>query len=186
VIEAVLAHFSDPGAVLRVLDLGTGSGCLLLTVLAERPHASGLGLDRSPAALAIAQANAQTLGLANRAELRLADWADPHWRDGLGRFDLILANPPYIPSADLAGLERDVRQYEPALALDGGRDGLDAYRLLAPAIGPLLADRGLAAFEVGLGQAEAVAGLLRAGGLAPLPPQRDLAGIPRCVLAAPV
>lgn len=185
-IDAALERFAEPAMNLCVLDLGTGSGCLLLTVLAERPNATGLGLDRSPAALAVARANADLLRMANRAELRLGDWTQPGWSDALGRFDLILANPPYIPTANLAGLEREVRQFEPGLALDGGPDGLDAYRRLAIAIKPLLARNGLAAFEVGIGQAEAVGGLLRQAGLAVLPPRADLAGIPRCVLAAPV
>jgi release factor glutamine methyltransferase len=185
VIEAALQHFPDPAAELRILDLGTGTGSLLLTLLAERPAASGLGIDKSSAALAIARANAQALDLAARVELRPGDWSQPGWDSGLAdRFDLVVANPPYIPRADLAGLAPEVRQYEPHLALDGGPDGLDAYRLLAVPIKTLLARTGLAVLEVGLGQAEAVGEILRQAGLNPLSPRQDLAGIPRCVLAA--
>ncbi len=184
VIEAVLEHISDRAAPLRVLDLGVGSGCLLLTILAEYRHARGVGIDKSPAALAVARANAQALGLADRAELCRGDWAQPDWPATVGRFDLILANPPYIPSGDLAGLEPEVRDHEPRLALDGGAAGLDDYRRLAAGLGLALDCLGLAVLEVGMGQAEAVGVLLQAGGLTVLPPRRDLAGIARCVLAA--
>lgn len=183
-IEAVLEHFPDRAAPLRVLDLGVGSGCLLLTVLGEYPNATGIGLDKSVAALEVARVNAASLGVADRAQLRLGDWGQPDWAKAVGPFDLLVANPPYIPSGDLPGLDPEVRDHEPRLALDGGPSGLSEYRRLIA--GLMLAEDwpGLAVLEVGAGQAEAVGALLQAAGLTVLPPRRDLAGIARCVLAA--
>lgn len=138
----------------RVLDCGTGSGALLLAVLDELTEASGVGIDRSPDALAIARDNAVRLGLADRAELQLADWTRSDWAAGIGRFDLILANPPYVEfDADLAP---DVRNYEPAEALFAGADGLDDYRVLVPQLPALLTPHGVALVEIGASQAEAV------------------------------
>ncbi|GIX14826.1 MAG: hypothetical protein KatS3mg118_2785 [Paracoccaceae bacterium] len=147
----------------RILDLGTGSGCILLTLLAEWPTARGVGVDLSEAALAVAAENAERLGLAHRAEFRRADWAE-----GVeGPFDLIVANPPYVAEAELAGLAPEVRLHEPHLALAGGIDGLAAYRRIAPALPRLLTPRGgRVLFEIGRGQDRAVArhpGRRRAG-----------------------
>lgn len=179
-IQAVLDQRPDRDIPLRVLDLGTGSGCLLLALLSEYPSATGLGLERDPEAAAVARANAAALGLAGRAEIREADW-----QAGLTEtFDVILCNPPYIPSADIPALAPEVVRHDPPGALDGGADGLDAYRALAPQLPQWLVPGGLAAFEVGQGQAEAVAALLSRSGLRTPPPLCDLAGIPRCVLAA--
>ena len=170
----------DPGIhgpAIRLLDLGTGSGCLLLAVLSELPEATGLGIDASPKALEVARLNAADLGLADRADFRQGNWAE-----GLeGPFDLILSNPPYIPTGDIPGLMPEVRDFEPASALDGGPDGLDAYRCLLPEFVRLLAPGGAAFLEVGQGQAPAVAALGRAAGLALLGLYPDLAGIERCV-----
>ena len=178
VIEAVLAALPDRGQPLRLLDFGTGSGCLLLALLDELPQARGLGIDRSPAALAVARANANACGLAERAEFRLGDWGE-----GLdGAFDVIVANPPYIPSGEIDRLEPEVACFEPRGALDGGADGLDCYRRLAPDCARLLAPGGLAAFEVGHDQAAAVTALCAAAGLTPLETRRDLGGCERCVL----
>jgi release factor glutamine methyltransferase len=174
-IEAAVRHFGRNGPA-TVLDLGTGSGALLLAALAEWPEARGTGIDRSPDALAIATANAERLGMAERAHIRLGDWAD--WLSG--PFDLILCNPPYIESD--ASLPRDVAEHEPAEALYAGRDGLDAYRSLAPQIGRLIAPAGIALFEIGSGQARAVVSLLSAEGLATEVFQ-DLGGRDRCVAA---
>ena len=178
-IEAVLAQVSDRHAKLRLLELGVGSGCLLLTLLAELPNAKGLGVDISPAALAVAKENARMLGLADRCQLIEGDWLQAV----SGRYDIIISNPPYIPSADIGGLEPEVSRYEPILALDGGTDGLEFYRRLARDIDRVLAPGGLAALEVGAGQAAEVAALLKSSGLQGLESRCDLAGIERCLLA---
>lgn len=144
-------------AALRLLDLGTGTGCLLLTLLAELPRTVGIGIDISPGAIAVARDNAAALGLADRAQFSVGDWAS-----GLaGPFDIIVANPPYIRHRDLAGLAPEVVNFDPALALDGGEDGLDAYRRILS--GPLpLSPQGAILFEVGQEQADAVQDLLTA------------------------
>ncbi len=159
-VEAALA--ARPGAR-RVLDLGTGSGALLLAALSELPQAQGLGIDRSVAALSVATGNARALGLAERAELRLGDWTQPEWSAGLGTFDLILANPPYVE--DQADLAPSVRAYEPAQALFAGAEGLNDYRSLIPRLAALLAPRGVALVEIGHRQAEAVTAIAAAAGL---------------------
>ncbi len=178
IVEAALAAFAARrGDALRIVDFGVGSGALLAALLSEFPAARGLGVDLSPGAAAQARANLESLGLVARVEIRVADWAD-----GLGgEFDLIVANPPYIPSGDIAGLAREVRDHDPRLALDGGADGLDAYRALAPAIARLLAPQGRFFVEVGFDQAAAVISIARAAGLADLATHRDLAGIERVV-----
>jgi release factor glutamine methyltransferase len=178
-IEAVLHRFPLRDYPLRVLDLGTGTGCLLLAVLSEYPLASGLGVDIAPEAVALAASNAERLGLGGRAGFRQGDWGA-----GLGeRFDLVLSNPPYIPSLDIPGLEPEVADYEPLRALDGGMDGLAAYRRIAVQLPQLLAPGGLAVLELGVGQDSAVGGLLQAAGLTVLEVRPDLGGIPRAIVA---
>ncbi len=177
-VEAALAAFAEPDARLAVLDLGTGTGCLLLAVLAERPCAWGVGVDRVPGAVRLAAANARAHGLAARSAFVVADWAAPL----AGRFDLVLANPPYIPVGEIAGLMPEVALYEPASALDGGADGLAAYRVLAGSLPGLLAPGGLAVLELGAGQAGAVGGLMRAGGLDVQGVRADLQGHGRAML----
>jgi release factor glutamine methyltransferase len=172
-IEAAVDHFRGR-APARILDLGTGPGTLLLAALAQWPKARGVGVDASKKALLFAHENAARLGFAARAELRSGDWTE-----GLeGRFDLILCNPPYVEAG--AALMRDVAEWEPHEALFAGDDGLAAYRRLAPAVPPLLAPGGLACFEIGAGQAGAVAALFEAAGLA-VSPRTDLAGHVRCL-----
>jgi release factor glutamine methyltransferase len=162
----------------RILDLGTGTGCLLLAALTEFPAAWGLGIDLSPAAARIAQRNAANLGLSDRAAILVADWTEAL----TGRFDLIVSNPPYIPQGDIAGLMPEVAAHEPHLALDGGADGLDPYRTLFPRLERLLSPGGTALFEFGIGQADALTGLARDTGLRVLGQKPDLAGLPRVLI----
>lgn len=180
-IEAVLDLAGHPAA--SVLDLGTGTGCILLALLSEWPDAEGVGIDASDDALAVARDNAQALGMASRTRFVRADWRHADWmRDVSGPFEVVVSNPPYIPAADITGLDRDVREYEPHLALDGGVDGLDAYRAILAGVDRLVAENGLLAFEVGLGQADEVAELMTRAGLEVLEQRRDLGGIARAVV----
>jgi len=175
-VEAALAMIT-PDAQARVLDLGVGSGAILLAVLNDRPNATGVGVDASEAALAVAHANANALALGDRIELRQGDWCA-----GLEEsFDLVLSNPPYIPTGDIEGLAPDVAQHEPRMALDGGPDGLDAYRTIIAQLPKVLRPGGGFALEVGAGRADAVAALAMAAGLNVLPHKADLAGIDRVV-----
>ena len=161
----------------RVLDLGTGSGALLLTFLAET-RGSGIGLDASAAALSVAQANAEKLGLEGNAQFREADWTKAGWVDDLGQFDLILCNPPYVE--DAAPLDPSVRGYEPASALYAGPEGLDDYRVLLPQLAPLLTENGTAIFEIGSKQADPVTAIAEnCSFLVRL--HRDLASRPRAL-----
>jgi release factor glutamine methyltransferase len=181
-IEAAVAAHPDRATVTRILDLGTGTGCLLIAALLEFPAAWGLGTDRVPQAAALAAANAARIA-PNRAAFLCAAWAAPL----ATRFDLILCNPPYIPTSDLAGLMPDVRLHEPVTALDGGRTGLAEYATLIPAMPPLLNPGGTAIFELGVNQAEAAKALARQAGFTRIATRPDLAGIPRAlVLHAPV
>lgn len=184
VIETVLDLLPDRSRKLRILDLGLGSGCLLLTLLREYPQATGVGIDASEAALAVAQANAEALGVAPRARLTTGDWRQAGWTDLLeGPFDLLVSNPPYIESAAVGGLMPEVARHEPRLALDGGADGLAAYRIIAAALPALVVPGGWAIVEVGEGQAPEIASLFAAAGLAPRPSRKDLGGIERVVPA---
>ncbi|HEY7807106.1 MAG TPA: peptide chain release factor N(5)-glutamine methyltransferase [Croceibacterium sp.] len=163
----------------RILDCGTGSGALLLTLLAELPGAVGIGIDRSPAALAVAADNADRLGLSDRAELRLADWDDPCWREGLGLYDRVIANPPYVETT--IELPASVRDYEPAGALYAGPEGLDAYRILIPKLAALLAPAGVAVLEIGAGQALPVGRIAASAGFVS-ELRHDLGARPRALI----
>lgn len=163
----------------RLLDLGTGSGCVLLSCLAGMPVATGIGTDLSEAALAVAAENAGRLGLAGRASFRRSDW----FSEVVGRFDLIVSNPPYVAAAEMAALAPEVRDWEPHLALTPGGDGLDAYRAIAAGAGARLMAGGRIALEIGPTQAGAVGGLLGAQGFAAVEVRRDLDGRDRVVLA---
>ncbi len=167
-----------PGAR-RILDCGAGSGALLLTLLAELPGATGIGVDRSEAALAVAADNAARLGVADRAEMRLADWRAPRWSESLGRFDCVIANPPYVETG--AELSPSVRDYEPAGALYAGPEGLDDYRILVPQLPGLLAPGGVAVLEIGASQADSVARIAAAAGFTS-ELRRDLGGRSRALI----
>ena len=177
-VDLALKNFPE-GRVFSILDLGVGSGAILLAILAERPGAKGLGVDVSEEALAVARENAANLGLAGRVALLRGDWTQ-----GLAEasFDLVVSNPPYIPTADIEGLQPEVSRYEPRLALDGGRDGLDAYRILAPEILRVVKPGGRFLVEIGFDQADAVQTLFKAAGGKEIVTVRDLANKDRVVM----
>ena len=177
----VAAALARPAA--RVLDLGTGSGCILLTLLAEWPQAAGIGTDASGPALAVAADNAAALGLADRTTLRQGDWTGCIDVARDGPFDLIVSNPPYIAAAEMAGLAPDVRDWEPPGALSPGGDGLAAYRAILPAVPRLLAPGGLVLLEIGPSQAASVTDIARAAGLCRIDVLRDMDGRDRVVAA---
>jgi release factor glutamine methyltransferase len=176
------ARHGPDGQGLRIADLGTGSGCLAVTLAAELPGAVVRGSDLSAAALAVAAENVRRLGVSERVELVLGRWAEP--LRGLGPFDLVVSNPPYIASAELDAVMRDVRDHEPRLALDGGPDGLAAYRELLPTVVPLLAPAAALVLEVDARRAGPLAGLVAAsfaGAVTTV--HADLAGLDRVVEA---
>jgi release factor glutamine methyltransferase len=179
IVDSMLARLPERDRAYRFLDLGTGTGALLLALLSEYPAASGVGVDIAPGAARTARDNAERLGTSTRAHFVAGSWAAAL----TGRFDAVIANPPYIEQAAIADLPPEVRQYDPIRALDGGADGLAAYRAIAAELRRLLPPGGLFAAEIGLGQASAVAAILtrhslRVDGIA-----SDLAGIERCVIA---
>jgi release factor glutamine methyltransferase len=181
VVEAVLRRRPDRQAPLYILDLGTGTGCLLLALLSEYPRANGVGVDIASGAIGMAARNAAALGLADRTHFFVGDWGAAL----AGRFDVIVANPPYIVSADLPRLPREVIGFDPRFALDGGEDGFAAYRAIAAALPRQLASDGIFVCEVGVDQAGAVAAMMRSTGLLCEESEKDLAGIDRCVIARP-
>jgi release factor glutamine methyltransferase len=176
-IEAALASFAGRDPPRRVLDLGTGTGCLLLAALSEFPAAFGVGVDRSFPAVALAKRNAAMLDMSTRADFLCADWASALG----GCFDLILSNPPYIPTSQLDGLMPEVARFEPWSALDGGPDGYSAYRRLIPDLARLLTPHGVAVLELGAGQAPMVTRLALDAGFASRL-HHDLSGIARALV----
>ena len=180
IVDLVLAALPEHRRF-SFLDLGVGSGAIALAILAERPLAEALGVDLSPEALAVARENAANLGLAGRIAFLRGDWTA-----GLGdaSFDLVVSNPPYIATEEIETLDPEVKDYEPRLALDGGADGLDAYRHLAGEALRVLKPDGLLAFEIGHTQAEAVSAILKTAGAEDIRVHRDLAGRDRVVTAA--
>ena len=181
VVEAGLQETLPADAPHRILDLGTGSGAIMLALLKERPNAT-VAIDISEEALAVVRANAEQLGVAERLQAGQGNWAE-HIDE---RFDLVVSNPPYIRTSDIDGLEPEVSRFEPRVALDGGADGLAAYRIIAAALPSLLKPGGAFALEVGAGQAESVKALAEEAGLATGEPRRDLSGIPRVVVGRAV
>ena len=183
-IEAALALMPVRTEPWRILDLGVGSGCLLLTLLREFPNARGVGVDASADALEVAQANADALGVGPRTTLVGGDWRRPAWAEQLGGpFDLVISNPPYIEAAAIEGLMPDVARFEPRLALDGGPDGLVAYRAIAAAAAGLVVPGGRVLVEAGDGQAVEISTLFASAGFAVDASWRDLGGIDRVVSA---
>lgn len=177
-IEAVLEHIPETRRNLSILDLGTGSGCLLLSLLSKFSNAIGIGVDASEAALDIAKQNAAALGLEERATFVVSDWTEKVE----DQFDIVIANPPYIPSSDIPNLEADVAQYEPLSALDGGANGLDSYRKILRQLPKVLTDDASIFLESGAGQASAVSEMVREIGFQHIETKKDLAGIERCVI----
>lgn len=177
-VEAALEALADRrGEPLRILDLGTGSGCLLVALLHEFRQASGIGIDASQGALGTARGNAIANGVGERAAFIAGDWGTALDE----RFDLIVSNPPYIPAGDIASLTTEVREHDPRLALDGGDDGFNAYRRIIADLPRLLTPGGLAVLEAGIGQAGGIADLMRGAGLTVLT-RRDLGGVERAIL----
>lgn len=178
-VEAILDWVEDRTAALRILDLGTGSGCLLLALLSELPNALGTGVDMAEPALAVARRNAANLGLSGRSS-----FVQNNWTAGLAPgWDIILSNPPYVSESEIAGLEPEVTDYDPLTALAAGPDGLDDYRILIPGAAALLRPGGLLALEVGAGQSQAVEDMILAQGLVTPWRRCDLSGVERCCFA---
>jgi release factor glutamine methyltransferase len=179
-VEAALGFFPDKRHALRVLDLGTGTGCLLLAVLAERPGATGFGVDRSYDAVEVARRNALRAELGGRAYFLVSDWADAL----SASFDLVLCNPPYVETAMVPRLMPEVAKFDPSIALDGGADGLAAYRRVVKALPSLLRHSGTAVLELGDGQRRAVEHIALAAGLAIIGCRQDLGGVERALVLA--
>jgi release factor glutamine methyltransferase len=184
IVEAALDEINRVGGrgeSLRILDIGTGSGALLLALLKELPNAYGIGTDLSTAALLVARGNAEQHAFSSRCIFVACNIAEPL----SGPFDLIVSNPPYIARAGIAALDAEVRDFDPKLALDGGADGLDAYRTISAAAPALLRSTGRLILELGIGQERPVRGLMRTAGLRVKKVVADLAGIARAMVAAP-
>lgn len=179
-IEEALKEFPTRSAPLRLLDLGAGSGCILIAALSEFPEACGVALERSADAIMWLQRNIDKHGLSNRCAVMHGDWR----YESAGEFDAVFSNPPYVSNREMAKLPATIARYEPRPALMAGSDGLAAYRELAPRIAACLRPHGKAFLEVGAGQEEKVSGILRSAGLETVRIATDLAGIARCIVAA--
>lgn len=181
-ISAALGLIEDRNHPLRIVDIGTGSGCLLLALLSEYPRAQGVGVDISQGALEVARRNAGRLGFSGRARFMACDVRDTGWTAQLGGpFDIVISNPPYIENDAIADLDPEVALFDPYSALAGGEDGLDFYRMITNSLAHLLNPGGLAIFEAGAGQAQAIEKLMRQAGFIVLEPGHDLGGVARAV-----
>ena len=168
-----------PDKPCKILDLGTGSGCILLSLLKERPNATGVGVDKSSAALKIAAENAENLSVTNRVQFINQSWNDIKWEN---KFDIIVSNPPYIPSEEIKTLDDEVKNYDPLIALDGGQSGLDCYHEIAEIAPSIMQDNAYILLEVGYNQAEDVAKIFQNANLKLIEIVKDLANINRCVI----
>lgn len=178
-VETALALVPERDQPVSILDLGVGSGCILLSLLTELPQAYGVGVDIDFDACLVAHRNAFRLGLENRSAIIQGDWMSAIG----GKFDLVLSNPPYIPTGDIETLEPEVRDYEPRLALSGGRDGIDCYKRILTSVGTVISPGGSLLLEVGSGQAQAVSAMARQNPLFRVKTAADLGKVDRCVLA---
>lgn len=181
-IESVLKYVPTTDKQIKFLDVGTGSGCLLISCIMEYQNAIGIGLDKSEKALKIAQKNADIIAANKNISFIHQDIMSDNWTDGLGVFDVIISNPPYIKTADIEMLDVAVKEYDPMLALDGGEDGLTAYRQLAKTLKPLTHEKIKIFFEIGLGQENDVADLMGQNGFKLLAMEKDLSGIIRILV----
>ena len=180
-VEKALQYM--PSTAYTILDLGTGSGCIIESILLERPKVYGVAVDVSAAALQVAQKNALKLRVEKRLKLIEADWFNLNFTQKIGqKFDVIVTNPPYIPTKDIDALEPEVREYDPRKALDGGADGFESYKRIAELVPDLLNDGGYVLIEAGVGQAGKIADLFRQSGLKLIEIADDLSGIARCVV----
>lgn len=177
-VQGVLKEHARRDRPVRILDLGTGTGCLLLSLLSELPSATGIGADICDKALAIAKNNAQALDIQARAQFIASNW----FENIDGTFDIIISNPPYIATQDIENCPPEVARHEPKLALDGGADGLDCYRAIIGALPRFLAKDGIVALEMGMGQQPALESLAAANGLHVHSVKQDIQGLPRCIL----
>jgi release factor glutamine methyltransferase len=177
-IEAILQHRQNRTEPLKILDLGTGSGCLIISLLREYPNASGMAVDASDEALRIASQNAQIHAVEDRLSFYLGDWFE-----GIqGKFDVIISNPPYISEAEYEYLDSMVKNYDPKKALLAGREGLACYEIIIPQAMSFLNERGMLVLEIGCGQRESVEKLMRQNGFDPIQMYQDLSGIERCLI----
>lgn len=181
-VEAAIQYINDTQSA-SVLDLGTGSGCILLSILADCPKVKGIGFDKSGEALEIAVRNAYDLEVSDRVKFLQGTWYNDRLGQDLGQtFDVVVSNPPYIKSAEINQLEPEVRDYDPRTALDGGNDGLHDYRQLARVVPQLISEGGALFLEIGEGQADDVVKIFQSAGLVLLQIVKDLSGTDRCII----
>ena len=182
-VETVLNNIPARDKALRILDLGTGTGCIVLSLLASLPNAKAVAVDISEDAVATAQQNAKELGLSARCDIRVLDWKEQGVVKELGQFDILVSNPPYIRTLDIETLSLEVKEFDPYAALDGGTDGLDCYREIADILPDLLKEDGICAVEIGWDQAEDVKKILHDAGFTQQIVEKDLAGHDRCIFS---
>ena len=182
-VETVLKNIEDPDRAYRILDLGTGTGCIVLSLLASLPNATAVAVDISEDAVATANKNAEELGLLKRCDIRVLDWKEKDAAKLLGQFDLLVSNPPYIRTLDIETLSLEVKGFDPYVALDGGTDGLDCYREITEILPYMLKEDGICAVEIGWDQAEDVKKILYNAGFTQQIVEKDLAGHDRCIFS---